>query len=221
MKYYIISLLFKIYNFLVSRKWFDGVLYKSLIKCTSKNCIRTKEMFNTKVNVDGYDNHVYIDGRVEGCLVYVEGDNNTLTIGKGTLLHDCSIFIRGNNSDIIIGDNVTIHSKGKIVCQGHGVNIVIGNECLFSECVDIWNSDTHEIRNSNGEIINRPRSINIGDHVWLGKGVSVLKGANIEPNTVIGMKSIVTSKITANTIAVGNPAKIIKNNIYWNRNFVY
>lgn len=52
--------------------------------------------------------------------------------------------------------------------------------------------------------------ITIGDNVWLGGGVIVLPGVTIGENTVVGAGAVVTKDLPANVIAVGNPARVIK-----------
>lgn len=52
--------------------------------------------------------------------------------------------------------------------------------------------------------------ITIGDNVWLGAGVIVIGGVTIGDNTVVGAGSVVTRDLPANVIAVGNPAKILR-----------
>ena len=54
------------------------------------------------------------------------------------------------------------------------------------------------------------RPIIIGDNVWIGAGVSVLPGAKIGDNCVIGAGSVVVGSIPPNSVAVGNPCKVIK-----------
>ncbi len=54
------------------------------------------------------------------------------------------------------------------------------------------------------------RPITIGNDVWIGAGVSVLPGVTIGDNCVIGAGSVVTKDIPANSVAVGNPCKVIK-----------
>lgn len=50
----------------------------------------------------------------------------------------------------------------------------------------------------------------IGDNVWLGGGVIVCPGVTIGANTVIGAGSVVTKDVPANVLAVGNPARVIR-----------
>ena len=52
--------------------------------------------------------------------------------------------------------------------------------------------------------------IRIGNNVWIGANVSVLPGVTIGDNCVIGAGSVVTKDIPANSLAVGNPCKVIR-----------
>lgn len=54
------------------------------------------------------------------------------------------------------------------------------------------------------------RPITVGDNVWIGAGVTVLPGVEIGDNCVIGAGSVVCRSIPANSVAVGNPCKVIK-----------
>lgn len=54
------------------------------------------------------------------------------------------------------------------------------------------------------------QSITIGDNVWLGGGVIVCPGVTIGENSVIGAGSVVTKDIPANVVAVGNPARVVR-----------
>lgn len=57
------------------------------------------------------------------------------------------------------------------------------------------------------------RPITIGNGVWLGGNVVVLPGVTIGDRAVIGAGSVVTKDIPPDTVAVGNPCKVIKTNI--------
>jgi maltose O-acetyltransferase len=52
--------------------------------------------------------------------------------------------------------------------------------------------------------------ITIGDNVWLGGGVIVCPGVTIGENTVVGAGAVVSRDLPANVVAVGNPARVIK-----------
>jgi maltose O-acetyltransferase len=54
------------------------------------------------------------------------------------------------------------------------------------------------------------KPIAIGDNVWLGGGVIVLPGVTIGENTVVGAGAVVTKDLPANVVAVGNPARVIR-----------
>lgn len=52
--------------------------------------------------------------------------------------------------------------------------------------------------------------ITVGNDVWIGAGVQVLPGVNIGNNVVIGAGSVVTKDIPDNSVAVGNPCRVIR-----------
>jgi maltose O-acetyltransferase len=54
------------------------------------------------------------------------------------------------------------------------------------------------------------KPIVIGDNVWLGGGAIVLAGVTIGENSVIGAGAVVTRDVPANVVAVGNPARVIR-----------
>ncbi|CAK7078296.1 MAG: 2,3,4,5-tetrahydropyridine-2,6-dicarboxylate N-acetyltransferase [Parabacteroides sp.] len=58
---------------------------------------------------------------------------------------------------------------------------------------------------------NKP--IIIGENVWIGENSRICKGVNIGENSIIAANSVVTKDIPANSVAAGNPAKIVKTDI--------
>ncbi len=56
------------------------------------------------------------------------------------------------------------------------------------------------------------RPITIGENVWLGANVTVLPGVTIGDRAVIGAGSVVTHDIPADSIAVGNPCRVVRQN---------
>lgn len=85
-------------------------------------------------------------------------------------------------------------------------SITFGDNVRCGANTVITDSDWHMNDPRSGE----PRAVIIGNNVWLGYGVIVLKGVSIGDNSVIGAGSVVTHDIPANVIAAGNPCKEIK-----------
>ena len=67
----------------------------------------------------------------------------------------------------------------------------------------------------NGERLNDAKDVSIDDHVWLGNSVVINKGVHIKSGSMIGIGAIVTHDIPANVVAVGIPAKVVRQNISW------
>lgn len=63
--------------------------------------------------------------------------------------------------------------------------------------------------NKYNEFIPSHGKVKIGNNVWFGMNCTVLKGVTIGDNCIIGIGSIVTKDIPANSVAIGNPAKVV------------
>lgn len=137
-----------------------------------------------------------------------------LKYGKGfTTGRNCRIEIFGDG-EIVFGDSCLIGDNVHIVASNR---VSIGSECLFASKIFI--SDTsHGSYGRNGSNPdsnpnNRPlvaNAVSIGDRVWLGENVVVLAGTNIGNGCIIGANAVVTHDIPDYCIAVGSPAKVIK-----------
>lgn len=110
------------------------------------------------------------------------------------------------NAEIIIGDYCLI-SPGVRISSAQSIRI--GDNCMFAANVTISDSDWHGIYNRI-----RPfrctKPVIIENNVWLGERVIITKGVTIGENSVVGAGSVVTKSIPANSVAAGNPARIIK-----------
>ena len=100
--------------------------------------------------------------------------------------------------------NLVILDGAKVI---FGDNVFIGPNCSFytpEHPIDV------ELRNSGLEYA---RPIKVGSNVWFGGNVTVLSGVTIGDNVVIGAGSVVVKNIPSNVIAVGNPCRVIKENL--------
>lgn len=174
---------------------------------------------NARIIMIGDSNQIVVRGEMTHVSFQIEGNNNLIEVCENSRILKSSFVARGNHCRIIIGKNTVIFGM-MAVAQGQDNDITIGKDCLFSTNIDLWASDTHTIWDESGEICNHSRSIHIGDHVWIGKGVAVLKGCTIDNDSVVGMHSLVTSNIPSSVIAAGSPAKVIKSNIRWDKAYI-
>lgn len=89
---------------------------------------------------------------------------------------------------------------------------------MFSNDVEIRNGNSHALFDEQGKRINFASDIKIGNHNWLGAHVRILKGVSTEYGITVGNSSILTNNASkANSIYVGGPARLIKENVFWNR----
>ena len=89
-------------------------------------------------------------------------------------------------------------------------NIYIGDGTLLAPNVTIITA-MHPISlklRTEGYGYNKP--VYIGKNVWIASNVTILPGVHIGDNSVIGAASVVTKDIPANVVAVGSPAKVIR-----------
>lgn len=116
--------------------------------------------------------------------------------------HRCMISTSNRDAILIIGNNCGF-SGVTIWCFK---SIRIGNNVRVGANVVIMDGDAHQDDKRSG----MNKDIIIDNNVWIGANVTVLKGVHIGENSVIGMGSIVTKDIPANTVAAGNPCRVVK-----------
>ena len=121
-----------------------------------------------------------------GATVYVNR-NAKLTLGSG-----------------YINNNVTLHCFEKID---------IGEDVAIADNVTIRDSDNHRITSEENYKMTQP--ISIGNHVWIGINVTILKGVKIGDGAIIAAGAVVTRDVPAGCLAAGVPARVIKNNVSW------
>lgn len=167
----------------------------------------------------------------------VDGEDNTAVAGPGSTCH-VRLQIVGRGNRLIVGRNCRIH--GRIVVIGDGVTLSIGDRtsfndvniiaqhaditvgrwCMFAHHVEVRTDDGHAlVDRASGKRINPSAPVTIGDHVWLGAGVTVAKGAFIAEDNMVGAGALVLGRYEeTGTMLVGRPAVVKRRGVTWHRN---
>ncbi|MCQ2515275.1 MAG: hypothetical protein MJ094_00245 [Saccharofermentans sp.] len=74
-------------------------------------------------------------------------------------------------------------------------------------------SDAHKVIGNDNEA----REISIGNHVWIGSRVTVLKGVSIGDGAIIAAGSVVTKDVPAHSMVAGCPARVVKEYVEWEK----
>ena len=133
--------------------------------------------------------------------------------------HINTTIIAGRNNIVEIGEYTTIKDANFFLVASENTKVILGKDCMLSYDITIRPNDGHTIYDKNTrQVKNTPQDIIIGDHVWIGAKVVILKGAKIPSNSIIGTYSLINRAfLEENTIIAGIPARIIKKEVNWDR----
>ena len=127
--------------------------------------------------------------------------------------------LMGPGTQIVIGPEAELRVGAKSYLSGNSQilaseRVSIGSGCALAWDVTVMDSDSHSL-SVGGE--QRPQSgpVEIGNHVWIGAGVMILKGAKIGDGAVVAAGSLVTGEIPPKCLAAGRPAGVLKEDVDW------
>ena len=110
----------------------------------------------------------------------------------------------GGDGEIVIGHYCVLSSGVRI---RSALSVHIGDNCMLAENCFVTDADWHDVYHR--IYPGKRAAVRIGSNVWLADSVTVCKGVSIGDNCVVGAASVVTRDIPANSIAAGNPARVI------------
>jgi len=158
---------------------------------------------------------VIYGNRLRGKNVIIQ-NKGSIQLGNNVLLRSnpagnpyrTALFTNCPEAKIIIGNKcvlngTTIHSRSSVTIEDY---------CLFAPGVQLIDNDSHRISLNIHERRLPPKAaaIVIRKNAWIGLNSIILKGVEIGQNSIIAANSVVTKSIPKNTLAGGNPAKIIR-----------
>lgn len=124
-------------------------------------------------------------------------------------------YIGATKSKISIGKKTTFGTNLKMLAAGSEINI--GEDNMYSHFVKVF-IGAHSIKERIcGKDITNRRPIKTGNHVWVGVGATLFPGCDVGDGSVIGGASFVNKTIPAHSTCAGNPARVLRENIDWER----
>ncbi len=146
-----------------------------------------------------------------------------ISLGPNSSLEIHGDFTIGAGVSISVSENARLSIGGKRNSSGSGItcntrimvhrSATIGFDSIIAWDCFITDCDWHQI-------IGLPHTGNlaIGNNVWIARGATVLKGTEIGDGSIVGAGSVVAGgKFPSQSLIVGNPAKVIRSNVKWNR----
>lgn len=208
------------------------------------NCIEfLDDEIECEIEFVGYNNRVSIGKGFEATReskILVENGGKVI-IGDYVRINKEVSLEAINGGELKIGSSNVIYkgtricSKGSLISFGHYVSIgerflcinggrtdariVIGNDCMFANDVSIilGGHSIFDMERKCNVSIENEKGIILGNHIWLGKNVTVLHGTRIGDGCIVGANSLVNRQVDNNCVIAGNPAKIIHTKYTWDR----
>lgn len=153
------------------------------------------------INDDFGDIHPYI-------AMLKMNENAQITVSDNFILHSGFNVLVNSNAKLYLGSGY-INRNAKIRCFKE---IHIGDDVAISENFTVWDTDAHAIL---GKEDRMTQPVIIGNHVWIGMNVTILKGVHVGDGAVIAAGSVVNMNVPAGALVGGVPAKVLKENVRW------
>lgn len=185
-----------------------GVAYRAFLKTSGTPAIEDGVRIHRTEDIT-LGASVYLDGGV-----VLHGGSGGLHLGDGTLvMSGCRLQVFNfrdlPHAGIRIGAGTFIGEN--TIMRGQG-GIDIGTRVLFGPGVQVLAVD-HVFANTQVPIMDQgitARGIRIEDGCWIGAGAIILDGVTIGRGACIGAGAVVTRSVEAHCVAVGSPARVIR-----------
>ena len=166
----------------------------------------------------GHDNKITIGehGNFNKLKIDINGSHNQITIAEHVKFLG-QLLIVGNHLHIDIGERTTA-----IDCYilARDKSVTIGKACMISRGIEIRATDVHKVYDidSNTRLNNAHSDVVLGDHIWVAANVTISKNVSIANGCIIAAGAFVNKPVkTPNCMVAGTPAKIIRQNVRWER----
>ena len=174
-------------------------------------------MDEVEIVFSGTNNILFCDGRVKlrESMIRFEGDNSIVFLSSSSHIYRAN-FTLYNNNVLFIDEDCYFSDVLNAICSEQK-HIIIGKECLFSFEVWVRTADPHLVYSkATNRRLNPSKSVFLGDHIWVGQNVGILKGSRVHSGCIIGGHALLPGKtIPSHCLFAGNPGQVIKEDIFW------
>jgi acetyltransferase-like isoleucine patch superfamily enzyme len=194
-------------------EWKDAIRFPVFVKQTQFKKLQGKIIIDAPIRPGmiriGYG---YV-GHFDRALKSIWEVSGQVTFKGSALLKFGSNIVVGPEGNLQLGEKFRISPQSSIICFKR---IVFGNTCRLSWEVQVLDTDFHKIKTLDGEYINKPKDIEVGNHVWIGSRVSIMKGAKIGDDCIVAANSVVTKHLEGeHQVIAGIPAKVVRTGVTW------
>jgi acetyltransferase-like isoleucine patch superfamily enzyme len=193
-------------------KYFPAILFNSYVRFKIKKAKGASLIIHEKLFIENWlknNNGTYLKLEKNASLIF----EREFVLGAGikiAISPNAKFLVKGRNIESgsgITGNSIILVEK----YLEFGTDILIAWDTYFTDC------DWHTVDNKKNVI-----PTIIGNHVWVGVGAKILKGANIGANSIVTTNSVVISgEYEPQSLLSGVPSKIVKDNIpNWKRDFI-
>lgn len=208
---------------------------KAILHCHIPVTGPTKALFSGL-----YSLHVLVTETLRWCIRFLWFEplfrSQCVSVGAGFNMEQLP-YLKGKGR-IFIASNVRLSGKSTIEFSrafrddpefrigagtfvGHGCafhiadRVEIGNNCLIAAGVTVFDLDGHPLdaeqrRKGLPSPRDKVQRVIVGNDVWIGLGVTILKGVSVGDRAIIALRSVVTKDVPPDTIVAGNPAVVVK-----------
>jgi maltose O-acetyltransferase len=189
----------------IASKDTDSLITASKILKVLRDPRLAAALFNAQLNMRGKA-RLPLSVRLFGRIFFRAGGDVELGNGVAMVGDVAPIeIVSHKGSHISIGDHTFINYGTSITAYQE---VKIGRHCLLGQHVRIVDKNEHGLEQR--EVAPAAAPVTIEDHVWIGAHTIILPGVCIGRNSAIGAGSVVTKDIPADCVAVGNPARVLR-----------
>ncbi|MCX6998472.1 MAG: acyltransferase [Kiritimatiellaeota bacterium] len=185
--------------------WLRARLYPKLLKRCGRGAVFGLNTILRHPHKIELGDNVVVD---DNCLLDAKGtDNAGIKMGDSVFIGRNSI-LSCKNGDIVLGDRVNIGFNCEVFS---GSRVAVGAGTLLAAYTYLIGGD--HVAELDEDIVHTgstSHGIEVGENCWFGAGVKVLDNVKIGIHSIVGTGAVVTQDVPAYSIAVGLPAKVIR-----------